>query len=85
MDEKSCRWRFLLKSAAFIRVDYDIPLAGFAYEGAMKSAFEGKSCPYRQGQDVIETGGAGRNRPCSTAEKGKICSIKQKEKTADTG
>ncbi len=45
----------VLEKRGFIRIDYDIPLAGFGPMRAMKSAFEGGSLALTaKGQDVIE-------------------------------
>lgn len=62
MDEKIVPLALsVLEKRGFIRIDYDIPLAGFAYEGYEVCFRRGKSCPYRQrtGRDR-ETGGSGR-------------------------
>lgn len=55
MDEKIVPLALsVLEKRGFIRVDYDIPLAGFAYEGYEVCFRRGSLALTAKGQDVIE-------------------------------
>ncbi len=43
-----------LEKRGFIRIDYDIPLAGFAYEGYDACFRKGSLALTARGQDIVE-------------------------------